>query len=159
MDVSLNDLQGYVGKSIGQICNNGFALTSQFHCAHVVSHILDIRMATLCGDLTYDTRRTGATIRCDELYNGLVRKGLWDQKPTPDNGLLIFCTAARNVNAGGHMMNVRQKHVGIYYSGMVFNYSNARQKVVADRSVEAFFNKLNAIYDGDDISLFYGVAQ
>ena len=56
------------------------------------------------------------------------------------------------------MMNVRQKHVGIYRSGMVFNYSKAHQKVVADRSVEAFLNKLNAAYDGDDISLFYGVA-
>jgi hypothetical protein len=157
MDVSLSDLQGYVGKSIGQICNNRFTTTSQSHCAHVVSHILDIHIATLCGDMTYDTRRTGATIRCDELYNGLVRKGPWDQKPTPCNGLLIFCISARNF-VGGQMMNVRQKHVGIHHSGIVLNYSNAHQKVVVDHSVEAFLKKLDAIYDANDISLFYGVA-
>jgi len=157
MDVSLDDLQGYVGKSIGQLCNTQYTTTSQFHCAHAVSHILDIQIATLCGDMRRDTRHTGATIRCDELYNGLVRKGPWDQKPTPDNGLLIFCTSARNV-PGGRMLDRPEKHVGIYYGGLVFNYSNTHHKVVADRSVEAFFKKLDSIYDGNDISLFYGVA-
>jgi len=57
------------------------------------------------------------------------------------------------------MMNVRQKHVGIYHSGMVFNYSNTLHKVAVDHSVEAFFNKLDAVYVADDIALFYGVAQ
>jgi hypothetical protein len=158
VDVSLNDLQGYAGKSIAQLCNNRFTSLSEFHCAHTVSHILDIQIATLCGDLYRNTRHTGATIRCDELYNGLVRKGPWEKKPTPDNGLLIFCTSARNVTAGGQMINVRQKHVGIYHSGMVFNYSNSHHKIVVDHSVEAFFNKLDAIYTANDISLFYGVA-
>jgi hypothetical protein len=138
------------------LCSNGYTTTSQNHSAHVVSHILDIQIATLCGDMTYDTRRTGATIRCDELYNGLLRKGPWDKR-TPENSLLIFCTSASNF-IGERMHNGRQKHVGIYHSGLVFNYSNAHQKVVADRSVEAFLNKLDAVYDGDDISLFYGVA-
>jgi hypothetical protein len=156
MEISLKDLQGYVGKSIGQICSNGYTTTSQFHCAHVVSHILDIRLATLCGDMYYNTRQTGATIRCDELYNGLLRKGPWDQRPTPENGLLIFCISASKF-IGGRMISVREKHVGIYHSGLVFNYSNAHQKIVADRSVEAFFKKLDAAYDGDDISLFFGV--
>ena len=158
MDVSLDDLQGYVGKSIGQLCSTQYTTTSQFHCAHAVSHILDIQIATLCGDMRRDTRHTGATIRCDELYNGLVRKGPWDRRSTPENGLLIFCTSARNV-VGGLMQNVIQKHVGIYHSGLVFNYSNAHHKVSADRSVEAFLSKLDAVYIGNDISLFYGVAS
>jgi hypothetical protein len=155
--ISLKDLQGYAGKSIAQICNKGFTNTVQFHCAHVVSHILGIQIATLCGDMRYNTRRTGATIRCDELYNGLLRKGPWDKRPAPENGLLIFCISARDV-AGVWMMNVQQKHVGIYHSGMVFNYSNARQKVVADHSVESFFNRLRVAYAAKDIALFYGVA-
>lgn len=157
MDVSLRDLQGYVGKSIAQICNNGFTATSQSHCAHCVSHILGIQTATLCGDMRYNTRRNGATIRCDELYNGLLKKGPWDKRPTPENGLLIFCTSARSV-AGGWMTNVPQKHVGIYHSGKVFNYSNTLHKVVVEQSVKAFFDKLDARYLADDIALFYGVA-
>ncbi len=157
MEISLKDLLGYVGKSIGRICDNRFTSTAQSHCAHVVSHILDIQIATLCGDMYYKTRRTGATIRCDELYNGLFRRGPWGQRPTPENGLLIFCISASKF-IGGKMINVRQKHVGVYHSGNVFNYSNAQQKVVADHSVDAFFKKLDSVYDGDDISLFYGVA-
>jgi hypothetical protein len=156
MDISLKDLQSYLGKSIGQICSNKYTTTSQSHCAHAVSHILDIKLATLCGDMLYKTRRTGATIRCDELYNGLSRRGPWDQRPTPENGLLIFCISASKF-IGGEMINVRQKHVGIYHSGKVFNYSNAHQKVVVDHSVDTFFKKLDSIYDDNDISLFYGV--
>jgi hypothetical protein len=154
--IALKDLQGYVGKSIGQLCSNNYSATSQSHCAHCVSHILGIQIATLCGDMRYNTRKTGATIRCDELYNGLTRKGPWDQRPTPETGILIFCISAKSV-IGGWMINVPQKHVGIYHSGKVFNYSNTLHKVVLDQSVQAFFNKLDAAYLADDIALFYGV--
>ena len=56
------------------------------------------------------------------------------------------------------MQSAREKHVGIYHTGMVFNYSNNLHKVVVDHSAEAFFSKLDAIYSGDDVSLFYGAS-
>lgn len=157
MPVSLSDLMAYVGKGIADICPNGFTSSSQNHCAHFVSHALDIQIGMLCGDMEYATRRTGASIRCDELYNGLTLKGPWDKKPVADDGLLIFVLSARNI-VSGRMLNVPQKHVGIHFGGQVFNFSNSQHKVIADPSVEAFHKKFKGAYAGKDISLFYGVA-
>jgi hypothetical protein len=40
----------------------------------------------------------------------------------------------------------------------IFIRTNGQHKVVVDPSVEAFHNKFNHSYAGNDISLFYGVA-
>lgn len=157
MPVALSDLMKYVGKPIADVCSNGFSSPAQNHCAHFVSHALGIQIGMLCGDMSYATRKTGASIRCDDLYNGLRLKGPWDKKPVADNGLLIFVLSARNI-VGGRMLNVPQKHVGIHFGGQVFNFSNGQHKVVADPSVEAFHKKFKSAYAGNDISLFYGVA-
>lgn len=157
MVVSLGTLQGYVGKDIAAICNNDFTSSSQNHCAHFVSHALNIRLGMLCGDMAYKTKNTGASIRCDELYNRLTIKGSWDKKPAFSDGLLIFVLSARNV-IKGRMENVPQKHVGIHCGGKVYNFSNSQHKVVADTSVEIFHNKFKHSYAGNDISLYFGVA-
>lgn len=70
---------------------------------------------------------------------------------------MIFVLSARNV-VGDRMQNVPQKHVGIYFGGQVYNFSNGQHKVVADASVDAFHQKFKRAYAGDDISLFYGIA-
>lgn len=157
MLVALSDLMRHVGKPIADVCSNGFSSSTQNHCAHFVGHALGIQVGMLCGDMTYATRKTGASIRCDELYNGLGMKGPWDKRPAADNGILIFVLSARNV-VGGRMLNVPQKHVGIHFGGQVFNFSNSQHKVVVDPSVEAFHDKFRRAYAGSDISLFYGVA-
>ena len=158
MTISLTNLQAYVGKPIAGICANGFSSSSQNQCAHFVSHALGIQLGMLCGDMKFETRKTGASIRCDELYNRLPRHGPWSEKPRIADGILIFVLSAKHVN-GNSMSNHPQKHVGIHYSGTVFNYSNSHGKVVADHSVEAFHNKFKSIYSGGDVTLFYGVAQ
>lgn len=157
MAVSLSDLMALVGKSPGDICSNGFSSPTQNHCAHFVCHALNIQIGMLCGDMTFATKKTGASIRCDELFNGLSKKGPWDNRPNNDQGLLIFVLSARNI-LSGKMINVPQKHVGIHYSGKVFNFSNGQHKVVIDDSVEVFHNKFKRAYVGNDISLYYGVA-
>lgn len=157
MPASLPDLMAYVGKPIADICNNGFSSPSQNHCAHFVSHALDIQIGMLCGDMNFATRKTGGSIRCDELFNGLASTGPWEERPSIDNGLLIFVLSAGNV-LNGRMLNVPQKHVGIHYAGQIFNFSNSQHKVVVDSSVEAFHHKFKHSYAGNDISLFYGVA-
>jgi hypothetical protein len=156
MTSSLTDLQAYVGKPIAGICTNGFSSSSQNHCAHFVSHALGIQLGMLCGDMKFDTRKTGASIRCDELYNRLLRRGPWDEKPQIADGILIFVLSAKHVH-GNVMSNHPQKHVGIHHSGRVFNFSNSQGKVVVDMSVEALHTKFKSIYSGGDISLFYGV--
>ena len=157
MTVSLTDLQSYVGKSIDDICSNGFSSAAQNHCAHFVSHALGLKLGMLCGDMKFATRGTGGSIRCDELFNRLGDFGAWEDRPASDNGLLIFVLSARNMG-NGVMANVPQKHVGIHFNGKVFNFSNGQHQVVADPSVEAFHNKFKRTYAGGDVSLYYGVA-
>ena len=158
MTTSLADLQAFVGKPIANICNKGFSSASQNHCAHFVSHALGIKFGMLCGDMKFETRKTGASIRCDELFNRLALRGPWEQKPQITDGILIFVLSAKHVN-GNVMSNHPQKHVGIHHSGRVFNFSNSQGKVVVDTTVEAFHSKFKTIYSGGDISLFFGVPQ
>ncbi len=158
MPITQAQLQGYVGKSIADICTTGLTSPTQNHCAHFVSHALGIQLGMLCGDMAYKTRHTGASIRCDELYNRLAQTGPWDERPAASDGLLIFVLSASHV-INGTMMNVPQKHVGIYCYGQVYNFSNTQHKVVADPSVEVFHKKFKLTYAGNDISLFYGVPQ
>ena len=157
MAVSQQALSGYVGQGIGDICANGFSSPSQNHCAHFVSHAHGIQLGMLCGDMAFKTRKTGASIRCDELFNRLGRRGKWLDLQAPENGTLIFVLSARNV-VGDRMLNVPQKHVGIYSGGQVYNFSNSQGKVVADPSVEAFHQKFKRAYAGDDIALYFGIA-
>lgn len=158
MVISESDLQAFVGKSIGDICSNGFSATTQNHCAHFVSHALRISLGICCGDMKYETRKTGASIRCDELFNRLDRTGPWAECPQHADGILIFVLSAKYVS-GKMMSNHPQKHVGIHHSGKVFNFSNSQGKVVVDPTVEAFHAKFRSIYSGGDISLFFGVPQ
>lgn len=55
-------------KSMIEICENGCYPTDQNHCAHFVSHVLNLQFGTVCGDLAGE-RHTGASVRCDELYS------------------------------------------------------------------------------------------
>jgi hypothetical protein len=156
MPITMTELLAYVNKPISDVCFNDFSSADQNHCAHFVSHALNIQIGMLCGDMAFKTKKTGGSIRCDEIYNGLRSKGPWSEKPDADNGLLIFVLSAKNISQG-RMQNVPQKHVGIHFMGQVFNFSNSQHKVVVDSSVEVFHNKFKKIYAGNDISLFYGV--
>jgi hypothetical protein len=156
MAVTLEALQAYEGQTIADICTNAYASAKDNHCAHFVSHAHGIQLGMLCGDMAYKTRKTGGSIRCDEIYNRLALTGVWTDKPTLSDGLLIFVLSAKNVQ-NGVRANVPQKHVGIHFGGKVYNYSNGKDKVVADASVEAFHNKFKTSYAGDDVSLYFGV--
>jgi len=158
MAIALTTLESYVGKSIADLCQNHFSTPDQNHCAHFVSHALNIQVGVLCGDMNYATRKTGATMRCNELYNNLSKKGPWAAKPDKADGILIFVTASRNV-VGGVMSNIPQKHVGIHFGGKVYNFSNSQHKVIVDQSVEAFHTKFKHTYAGNDIALFFAVPQ
>jgi hypothetical protein len=156
MAVCQSQLETYLGQSMADICPNHFSTPNQNHCAHFVSHAHDIQLGILCGDLAYETKNTGASIRCNELYNRLFLRGAWEERPYTKNGLLVFVTSARNV-IGHFMTTAPQKHVGILCNRKVYNYSNSSQKVVADASVEDFHHRFKRAYRGNDISIFFGV--
>jgi hypothetical protein len=158
MRISFNDLQGYVGKSMADICENGFASAHDNHCAHFVSHVLGITSGLQCGVMAAKAKDRGVSIRCDEIYNRLATRGLWDGRRALANGTLLFVTSARNVSRGV-MQNVPQKHVGIVFNGSVFNFSNPRHMVISDPSTDVFHARFKGLYAGGDIALFYGVVS
>lgn len=152
-------LDDYVGKGIGQICPNHYDTTIENHCAHFVSHVLDLRYGTLCGDMTFAHRRTGASVRCDELYNALPRRGDWDAAPAATDGLLLFVTLRSNM-AGTLMGKQSRKHVGIVFAGNVYNYGNTGQAVRREPTVDAFKTRMAHAYGGERlVSFFYAVPQ
>lgn len=157
MSVSLAALVGFVGKPISSICQNKFCSPTQNHCAHFVSHAHDLQLGVLCGDMLFATKGTGASIRCDDLFNRLATRGTWEERPSFADGLLIFVLSAQHVR-GGRMMDVPRKHVGIHFGGQVYHYSNTQGRVVVDVSVKAFHDKFKQAYRSSDVSLFYAFA-
>jgi hypothetical protein len=152
-------LDGYVGQGIGDICGNHFDSPEQNHCAHFVSHALEIQLGTLCGDMAYATRHTGATIRCDELYNRLPRRGDWANAPAATDGCLLFVTLTSNM-VGTQMGNAPRKHVGIVFGGCVYNFGNSGHAVRREPTVDAFKSRMGHAYGGmDQVSFFYAVPQ
>ena len=78
-------LAWYYQKSMTEICENHYDTTAQNHCAHFVSHVLGLQLGMLCGDLT-GKRHTGASVRCNELYNRLLDRGPWKRRRKPRTG-------------------------------------------------------------------------
>lgn len=155
--IATKELDSYVGKTIASLCTNDFSSPNENHCAHFVSHALGLKIGMICGNMKLATRGTGASIRCDELYNGLARKGEWADNPCPAGPVLVFVLSASAVNHG-RMSPIPQKHVGILASGKVYHYSNSQKKVVTDPSVESFHEKFKRAYSRyKDVSLYYGV--
>jgi len=46
--LNLELLNSYVGKNISEICLNGYANNNDNHCAHFVSHILNLHFSLTC---------------------------------------------------------------------------------------------------------------
>lgn len=155
-NLKIADLNAYVGKPISEICDKGYHPDSENHCAHFVSHALGIQIGTLCGDMNYATRHSGATLRVNELYNGLSSRGPWETRSSAATGLLIFVTDADRNMRNRLMGQNPQKHVGIWLMGSIWNYSNSHHAVVRDVSVETFHAKFKRTYHGKSISLYYG---
>jgi|HubBroStandDraft_1064217.scaffolds.fasta_scaffold03954_2 hypothetical protein len=157
-EIAASTLDAYLGKSIGQICGNRYTTPHESHCAHFVCHALEIKIGTLCGDMQWKTRHTAATLRVNELYNGLANRGPWDQRPSKSKTQIVF-VIRKAYMTHNIMQLVDQKHVGIYLNGAVYNYSNSHHRVVKDESDQAFYKKFDELYAGDDIALYYGARR
>lgn len=152
-------LDAYVGKGIAELCLNNFSSAAQNHCAHFVSHALELQHGMLCGDMTRKTKGTGASIRCDELYNRLGSRGSWDDAPGQTDGILLFVTLSGNVS-DTKMGNAPRKHVGIVFSGGVYNFGNTAHVVRCEPTVDAFKQRLGGSYGGmDKVGFFYAVPE
>ena len=148
--ISLATLTSLEGKSIEEICDNGYTNPSTNHCAHFVCHVLGYDFGFTCNHMT-GKDKTSASIKVHEVFSKCGETGIWrglDKKKI--NQCLAFITYSSSVK-GKVMLNRPKKHVGIYLNGSVWHYSNSKNKVVK-QTVEEFSRH----YTGDSFSMFFG---
>ena len=149
--ITQHQLNGFLGKPIADICQNGYTSAHDNHCAHFVSHVLGYRFGVTC-QLMGNGKGPGATLRVHELFPHCHSVGAWSLRPASVKACLVFITRASNVNlANRSIANVPRKHVGIYLDGYIWHYSNAQQKVV--RQMPAQFAQH---YPAPDNAMFFG---
>jgi hypothetical protein len=149
--ITLDTLNGFLGKHINKICGNGFASDDDNHCAHFVSHALGLQFGITCATMT-SGKKPGASIRVQELFPRCRTVGTWSSRPELTTTCLVFITNAGNVDvAKKTMVNVPRKHVGIFVKDAIWHYSNSQEKVVK-QSPEQFSHH----YKAPDNAMFYG---
>jgi hypothetical protein len=149
--ITSQQLAGYLGKPIGDICQNGYTNVHDNHCAHFVSHVLGCRFGVTC-QIMGTGKTLGATLRVQELFPKCRSVGAWSLRPASLRTCLVFITHASNVNlASRTMANVPKKHVGIFADGCVWHYSNAQQKVVKESPAQFAQH-----YPAPDNAMFFG---
>jgi hypothetical protein len=148
-----NTLDGLLGKNINVICLNNFHQADENHCAHFVSHVLEIPASFNCKEYKGGAK-PGANIRVHEVFGLCPRVGT---KAQMDMGReqIVFVTLAANVNvATKTMINIPQKHMGIYSGGHVYHYSNTADKVVK-QTLADFERTFQNAYSGVQ-GIFFG---
>jgi hypothetical protein len=146
-----HQLSGYLGKSIAEICQNGYANLHDNHCAHFVSHVLGYRFGATC-QMMGKGNGPAASIRVQDLFSHCHTVGAWSLRRASLKTCLVFITRPSNVSLPSRTMaNVPRKHVGIYFDGSIWHYSNAQQKVV--RQLPAQFAQH---YPSPDNGMFFG---
>lgn len=146
-------LEDFLDLPIDDICGNGYVDHTSNHCAHFVSHALGFQFGTNCRGLTEGSNKA-ANIRVHELFGRCGKVGPWPP-PAVAGPVLIFVTAADKVDlARKTMLNVLNKHVGVFSDGVIYHYSNPRGKVVRQGVAE-----FQALFDkafGKPQGYFYG---
>jgi hypothetical protein len=149
--ITQQQLDSYVGKTIADICPNGYASAADNHCAHFVSHVLGYTFGVTC-QMMGGGRTPGATLRVQEVFPKCPSVGAWSLRPASLQPCLVFITRASNVNLASKVMaNVPRKHIGIFLNGFIWHYSNSRSQVV--RQTPAQFAQH---YPSPDNAMFYG---
>ncbi|MGE3181761.1 MAG: hypothetical protein AB7N71_09030 [Phycisphaerae bacterium] len=146
-------LSSYLGRDIAEICSNSFANRRENHCAHFVSHVLDLQFGKTCRELVSRNNRfaPGANVRVQEIFARCPAVEALDHCPTRGSAL-IFVSEERNFQGAPMVLrNVPKKHIGILLNGNVWHYSNTRDKVVQQSVAEFFYHypqQRNALWLG-----------
>ena len=148
-----NKLENALDKNISDICKNKFHGNNYNHCAHFVSHIADIKFSYQCREYKGGNKQP-ANIRVHEIFAQCPRVGKRSNMDLTREQL-VFVTKEANVNIDKkEMINIPQKHVGIYSDGYIYHYANTKDKVIK-QTIDDFFNYFQSIYSGHQ-ELFFG---
>jgi hypothetical protein len=149
--ITAQQLDSYLGKSIGAICENGYTTSADHHSAHFVSHVLGYSFGISC-QMMGTGRGPGATIRLQDLFSRCKSAGVWSLRPTSLATCLVLVTRASNVNlAAKSISNAPRKHIGIYMNGFIWHYSSRRHQVIKET-----LSQFKRHYASPDNAMFYG---
>jgi hypothetical protein len=141
--ITQQQLNGYLGKSIADICPNGFTSMHDNHCAHFVGHVLEYRFGVTC-QVMGQGRVPGVSVRVQEIFPRCPSVGVWSLRPAALSTCLVFITRASNVN-------LSTKEMGIFFGGFVWHYSHNQQQVVKQTPAQFSHH-----YPAPDNAMFYG---
>ena len=145
-------LTGLRGATIGAICPNGYDDPDASHCAHFVS-VLGYDFGCTCQELTGGFG-PGACVRVHEIFEHCARVGPWKNRLDRSPCLAFVCRPTAFDFTSKKLLNIPNKHIGIFCNNYVFHYSS-RQKAVVLKNVLAFVKYLEEIY-GDKQLLAFG---
>ena len=148
-------LNMYLGRTIAEICRNGYANQADNHGAHFVSHAMGYGWGVTCVTLRGGPRRGtgfGANFRVNEIFPPCPAVGTWAKRPASMTSCLVFITKRTNVDLKNKTMkSAPRKHIGIYLSGLIYHYSNTQHRVMQE-TPEQFSHH----YPPPDNAMFYG---
>jgi len=146
--LTLSQLMGYEGSNISTICPHGYDSSRLNHCAHFVSHVLQLSFGKTCADMT-GRGGAGANIRVQEVFDRCRNAQIVLACPSAGEGL-VFVSAPSNFRGSPvTLRNVPKKHIGLLLDGTVWHYSNTRDRVVKQTVGEFLFHyprQKNAIW-------------
>jgi hypothetical protein len=149
--ITLHQLDSLLGKSIMQICPNGFASSTQNHGAHFVAHVLGYRAGMTC-QAAVGGSLPGASLRVDDIFARCAAVGVWSLRPSSLTPCLVFIARVPTVNlATKSIRGGGRTHVGIFGSGLTWHYSSALGKVIKQSPAQ-----FARYYPAPDNGLFYG---
>ena len=128
--ITLQQLDSYLGKTITQICPNGFVSNTTSHGAHFVAHALGYRFGVTC-QAAAGGRAPGASLRVDDIFARCDAVGVWTLRPSSLTPCLVFIARVPTVNlATRAMRSGGRTHIGIFGGGLTWHYSSALGKVI-----------------------------
>jgi hypothetical protein len=149
--ITAQQLDAYLGKSIAQICPNGFVSSAENHAAHFVGHALGYTFGMTC-QIMAQSKGPGATVRIQDIFPKCPSIGAWSLRPASLTTGLVFVTAVTNVNlAARTMKNVPRRHVGIFSGGFIWHYADGQQRVVKQTATQ-----FALYFPPPDNGMFYG---
>jgi len=149
--VTVQTLDSYIGKHIGDICGNAYIHDNDNHCAHFVSHVLGLKFGATCSMLG-NGKGPAANVRVQELFARCSKVGAWTANGPGLPMCLVFITNPGNVNLSSRVItNVPRKHMGLCTAGFIWHYSNTLHQVVKVPPAQ-FSNH----YPAPDNAMFYG---
>ncbi len=145
-------LDSYLGKSMAEICTNGYTANNINHCAHFVSHVLQLDFGMTCDKLVAGAGDSGANVRVQEIFTHSSNVKELTYCPTAAKCLVFVSEESNFTGSPVRLRNVPRKHIGIGFGSQVWHYSNSANEVVK-QPIHAFLqhyrNQTNAVWIGD----------